>query len=78
MAQRIKRKQMADTFYVDALEKLSPLRYHIHELIITMEQYNLFAQQMNYPKLSEAKITAAKQASEIAEAFFTGRKQNKL
>ena len=68
----IKEKQVTNTFYPDALEVLSPLRFHINELIMEMESYNRFAERMNYPKLSVSKISEATKASVAAEQFFCG------
>lgn len=65
---------MTESFYQDSLDVLSPLRYHLHELVLEMESYNRFAQRMNYPKLSEKKIDEAKKFLDVAELFFCTRK----
>ena len=59
-----------NSWYVDALEALGPLRFHIAELIELAEQHNRFAELAGGPQLSAAKIAAAKSASDAAEQFF--------
>lgn len=59
-------------WYVQALETLRPLRYHLAELIEAAESHNRFADLTNVPRLSDRAITEAKIALEQAEAFFSG------
>jgi hypothetical protein len=60
-----------NTWYSKALKVLSPLRYHINELVNEIESYNRFAKKVDYPLLSEKKLLAAKRARDKAENFFT-------
>ena len=58
------------SWYSEALEVLSPLRWHINELIDAMESHNRFAQRLGLPLLPDAKIAAAKAANEAVDSFF--------
>lgn len=60
----------SQVWYSNALEVLSPLRWHINELIEEMESYNRFAKRMNYPILPERKIEDAKLANQKVDDFF--------
>lgn len=64
---------MKGEWYVDALEVLSPLRFHIDELITEIESYNRYASRMGHPLISRAKLAKAKEAQAISEKFFTGK-----
>jgi hypothetical protein len=58
-------------WYSNAVEVLSPLRWHLNELVEVMESYNRFAERMNYPLLPKNKIEEAKEANNKADEFFT-------
>jgi hypothetical protein len=59
---------MNNEWYSDAIEKLNPLRWHLHELVDMCEQHNRVAEVYNkwenrnvdMPFLSKEKIEAAK------------------
>lgn len=54
----------------EALEVLSPLRFHLSELIEAMEFHNRYAKRMGEPLLPEHKIAAAKAANDAVDKFF--------
>jgi hypothetical protein len=67
----LEERKKIQTWYSQALKLLSPLRYHVNELIEEIESYNRFAEKMGYPPLAEKKVLAAKRARDRAEKFFT-------
>lgn len=71
-------KHNDQAWYSDALDVLGPLRWHINELIEEMESHNRFcsAHMKNVPLLSHRKITAAKQANDTADKFFSSSVTN--
>ena len=66
-------KKSNQEWYATAFEKLSPLRYHIDELLEEMDSHNRVAKRLKIPGLSTKRITAAKKALEVAEEFCTGK-----
>ena len=62
-----------DAWYSSALEVLSPLRWHLNELVEAMESHNRYARRVGEPLLPVEKIEVAKKASEAANAFFSAR-----
>lgn len=57
-------------WYSESIEVLSPLRWHLDELIEAMESHNRYAKRMGEPLLPEHKIAAAKAANDAADKFF--------
>ena len=60
-----------DLWYSEALEVLSPLRWHLNELTTEIESYNRFAAVMGKPPILVDKIKAAKEANEAVNEFFS-------
>jgi hypothetical protein len=60
-------------WYSGALEALSPLRYHMYELVMRVEQYNMFATRMKYPLAAERELENAKDAMQVAEDYCCGK-----
>jgi hypothetical protein len=58
-------------WYSNALEVLSPLRWHLEELLDAAESHNRFANRTGYPSMiPERKIKAAREAQRAANEFF--------
>jgi hypothetical protein len=62
-------------WHSNALEVLQPLRYHLNEMIESIESYNRFALRLGYVPIT-CKLAEAKSAQEVAEKFFCGPKDN--
>lgn len=62
----------SNTWYSEALEKLSPLRFHLEEVLNELELYNTFQKRIGCNAMvAERQIKAAREAQKIAEDFFT-------
>ena len=61
------------TWYSEALEVLTPLRWHLDELVGAIEEYNGLARKINLRVIPEKKVVAAKEAMDKANRFFLGK-----
>lgn len=66
---------MIDKWYVDAVEALSPLRYHMFQLLSDIETHRGFCEALGQP-FNLRSLEAAKAALGDAELFFTGSRSD--
>lgn len=68
---------MTDRWYIEAVEVLSPLRYHMFQLLSDIETHKGFCEELGQPfKLRS--LEAALAAMDDVEVFFTGSKPQVL
>lgn len=60
-------------WYVDGLDKLSPLRYYLHNLIDSCESHNRFCKRSGQVPIPQRVIDEAKTALNEAEKFYTNK-----
>lgn len=63
----------SQVWYVKALEALSPLRFHMDELIKEIEMHNRFLKKVKVATVPSRRIKAAKRALAKAEKFFCNK-----
>lgn len=66
-----KAQVMSIGWYVDAIEVMSPLRWHLNELVESMESLNSFNKSLGQQPWAKDKIEAAKKANEEVNKHFT-------
>jgi len=63
-------------WYSDALEVLSPLRYHLNETIAQIESHNRAATRLGYMRVPKRRMEEAKTALDRAENFLTNKQKH--
>lgn len=65
-----KSNQESLAWYQEAMGVLTPLRWHLNDLVEAMEAHNRYARRVGEPLLPETKIEAARAAGRKADEHF--------